>query len=85
MNLFQLQPKPGARKKRKMLGKGRGTGQGKTSGKGHKGQNARCGGGTRPGFEGGQMPLLRRLPKRGFNNKRFQIKMSIVNLGDFEK
>lgn len=85
MNLSQIQPKQGSRKKRKLLGKGRGTGQGKTAGKGHKGQNARSGGGVRPGFEGGQMPLIRRLPKRGFNNTRFQIKYTIINLKDLEK
>ena len=69
MKLHELAPEVGAKHKEKRLGRGIGTGHGKTSGKGHKGQNARSGGGVRPGFEGGQMPLTRRLPKRGFNNK----------------
>lgn len=85
MNLTQLKPRKGSRKNTKRRGKGRGTGQGKTAGKGHKGQKARAGGGVRPGFEGGQMPLIRRLPKRGFNNARFQIDYLIMNLNDFEK
>lgn len=66
-------------------GRGVGTGNGKTSGRGHKGQNARSGGGVRPGFEGGQMPLYRRLPKRGFNNKRFAPQYVEVNVSDLEK
>ena len=65
-------------------GRGPGSGNGKTSGRGHKGQNARSGGGVRPGFEGGQMPLYRRLPKRGFNNKRFAPAYIEVNVGDLE-
>lgn len=65
-------------------GRGVGSGNGKTSGRGHKGQNARSGGGVRPGFEGGQMPLYRRLPKRGFNNKRFALAYIEVNVGDLE-
>ncbi len=72
------------RKKPKRLGRGIGSGTGKTSGKGNKGQKARSGGGVRPGFEGGQMPLFRRLPKRGFNNARFRTVYSIVNVGQFE-
>ncbi|NLD48996.1 MAG: 50S ribosomal protein L15 [Clostridiaceae bacterium] len=68
MKLFELQPAPGSKTLPKRKGRGYGTGNGKTAGKGHKGQNARAGGGVRPGFEGGQMPLYRRLPKRGFNN-----------------
>ena len=68
MNLNELQPAKGSKFSRKRLGRGIGSGTGKTSGKGHKGQNARSGGGVRPGFEGGQMPLYRRLPKRGFKN-----------------
>jgi len=68
MRLDDLRPNPGARQKPKRLGRGIGSGLGKTSGKGHKGQNARAGGGVRPGFEGGQLPLQRRLPKRGFRN-----------------
>ena len=68
MKLHELKPAEGSRKERKRLGRGIGSGQGKTAGKGHKGQNARSGGGVRPGFEGGQTPLYRRLPKRGFTN-----------------
>jgi large subunit ribosomal protein L15 len=66
----------------KRLGRGVGSGLGKTSGKGHKGQNARSGGGVRPGFEGGQMPLIRRLPKRGFNNKQFAKEYTTVNVSE---
>ncbi|WHY77763.1 50S ribosomal protein L15 [Neobacillus sp. WH10] len=68
MKLHELQPAEGSRQERKRLGRGIGSGQGKTAGKGHKGQNARSGGGVRVGFEGGQTPLYRRLPKRGFTN-----------------
>ena len=68
MKLDELKPAEGSTSSRKRIGRGIGSGTGKTSGKGHKGQNARSGGGVRPGFEGGQMPLYRRLPKRGFNN-----------------
>ncbi|QUW20358.1 50S ribosomal protein L15 [Sporosarcina sp. Marseille-Q4063] len=68
MNLHEMKPAVGARKSRKRIGRGIGSGFGKTSGKGHKGQNARSGGGTRLGFEGGQTPLFQRLPKRGFTN-----------------
>ena len=68
MKLHTLAPNEGATKTRKRVGRGTGSGLGKTSGKGHKGQNARSGGGVRPGFEGGQLPLFRRLPKRGFSN-----------------
>lgn len=68
MKLHELKPNPGSVKERKRLGRGTASGQGKTSGKGQKGQNSRSGGGVRPGFEGGQMPLYRRLPKRGFTN-----------------
>lgn len=71
-------------KSTKRLGRGRGSGQGCTSGKGHKGQNCRSGGGTRRGFEGGQMPLIRRLPKRGFHNL-FRTEYEVVNLSDIEK
>lgn len=84
MDLSKLQNRPGARKKKKMLGKGTGSGHGKTSGKGHKGQWARSGPGVRLGWEGGQMPLLRRIPKRGFNNARFQDTYVVVNVGDFD-
>ncbi len=68
MRLHELSPVPGSTKERKRKGRGHGSGNGKTAGRGHKGQNARSGGGVRPGFEGGQMPLYRRLPKRGFTN-----------------
>lgn len=68
MKLDELRPAPGSKSVRRRVGRGIGSGLGKTSGKGHKGQNARSGGGVRPGFEGGQMPLFRRIPKRGFKN-----------------
>lgn len=80
MKLHELSPAPGAKKERKRLGRGIGSGLGKTSGKGHKGQNARAGGGVRPGFEGGQMPLQRRLPKRGFSNAPFKVEYVPVNV-----
>ena len=83
MKLHDLSPAPGARKTKKRLGRGLGSGLGKTSGRGHKGQNSRSGGGVRPGFEGGQMPLTRRLPKFGFTNN-FRKEYSIVNLGALE-
>jgi large subunit ribosomal protein L15 len=82
MRLEDLRPAPGSTKNRKRLGRGRGSGQGKTSGKGHKGLNARSGGGARPGFEGGQMPLYRRLPKRGFLPYGGKTEFAIVNVGD---
>ena len=85
MRLNQLQPSPGARKDRKRVGRGQGSGHGGTSCRGHKGQNARSGGGVRPGFEGGQMPLQRRLPKRGFNNQRFAPRVAVVNLRDLNR
>ena len=72
-------------KARKRIGRGPGSGNGKISGKGHKGQNARSGGGVRPGFEGGQLPLYRRLSKRGFNNYNFQTTYATVNVGDLER
>ena len=72
-------------KTRKRVGRGAGSGLGKTSGKGHKGQNARSGGGVRPGFEGGQLPLFRRLSKRGFNNYEFRTVYATVNVGDLER
>lgn len=84
MKLNELQPAPGSRKNRKRIGRGQASGQGGTAGKGHKGQNARSGGGVRPGFEGGQMPMQRRLPKRGFNNK-FGLKIAEVNLRDLNR
>ncbi|MFZ9932320.1 MAG: 50S ribosomal protein L15 [Chthoniobacterales bacterium] len=82
MRLHNLSPRPGAKKRRKRLGSGESSGKGKTSGKGHKGQKARSGGSIRLGFEGGQMPLIRRLPKRGFNNAAFKTRYAIVNLDD---
>lgn len=80
MNLHELKPTPGSRHKPTRKGQGPGSGLGKTSGRGHKGQNARSGGGVRPGFEGGQMPLQRRMPKRGFSNEPFRKKITSVNL-----
>ena len=84
MELHNLTPTPGSNKKSFRVGRGIGSGIGKTSGKGHKGQNARSGGGVRPGFEGGQLPLIRKLPIRGFNNYNFDKVYSIVNVGDLE-
>ncbi len=81
MKLHQIAPAINSTTKAKRLGRGIGSGLGKTSGKGTKGQNSRSGGGVRPGFEGGQMPLTRRLPRRGFNNKIFGVDYSIVNVG----
>jgi len=80
MRLNDLYPFPEERKSRKRVGRGAGSGLGGTSGRGHKGQNARSGGGVRPGFEGGQMPLQRRLPKRGFKNALFKLTFEVVNL-----
>ena len=80
MNLHTLKPRPGAKHRVKRLGCGESSGHGKTSGKGHKGQKARSGGSIRLGFEGGQMPLLRRIPTRGFNNAPFKPRLAIVNL-----
>jgi len=82
MKLHTMQPAVGATKTRKRVGRGTGSGLGKTSGKGHKGQNARSDGGVRPGFEGGQLPLFRRLPKRGFSNARFKTTYAVINLSD---
>lgn len=84
MKLHELSPPKGSKRSRKRLGRGPGSGTGKTSGKGHKGQNARSGGGVRPGFEGGQMPIQRRLPKVGFVNI-FKKKIAIVNIRDLSK
>ena len=84
MELQDLVCTKGSKKNSKRVGRGHGSGWGKTAGKGHKGQNARSGGGVRPGFEGGQMPLQRRIPKRGFNNI-FAKKVIAVNVGDLEK
>ena len=85
MNLHTLKPRPGAKHRVKRLGHGESSGKGKTSGKGHKGQKARSGGSIRLGFEGGQMPLIRRLPKRGFNNAEFKREYAIVNLTDLNQ
>src|SRR5947207_2351855 len=82
MRLHSLRPRPGSRHRVKRLGCGESSGHGKTSGKGHKGQKARSGGSIRLGFEGGQMPLIRRLPKRGFNNPAFQKRYASVNVSD---
>lgn len=80
MKLHQMSPAPNSKKEAKRLGRGIGSGLGKTSGKGTKGQNSRSGGGVRIGFEGGQMPLNRRLPRRGFNNKNFKKEYNIINV-----
>lgn len=83
MDLSRLSPPEGSRKRRRRVGRGVGSGLGKTSGKGQKGQNSRSGGGVRPGFEGGQMPIYRRLPKRGFKN-HFSKQYAVVNLKDLD-
>ena len=85
MNLSNLKPRPGSKHRTKRLGCGESSGHGKTSGKGHKGQKARSGGSIRLGFEGGQMPLIRRVPKRGFNNNAFKTRYAVVNLADLEQ
>ncbi|MBA3649991.1 MAG: 50S ribosomal protein L15 [Chthoniobacterales bacterium] len=85
MRLHNLKPRPGSRHRVKRLGIGESSGHGKTSGKGHKGQKARSGGSIRLGFEGGQMPLIRRLPKRGFNNAAFKKHYALVNLDDLNE
>lgn len=82
MKLEELKKNPGATHSKKRVGRGSGSGLGKTSGKGHKGQNARSGGGVRPLFEGGQLPLYRRLPKRGFSNALFKVRYATVNVED---
>ena len=82
MRLHDLKPRPGAKHRRKRLGQGESSGHGKTSGRGGKGQTARSGSSIRIGFEGGQMPLIRRIPKRGFNNKRFGTRYIPVNVGE---
>ena len=84
MKLNELSPAVGSAKDAYRRGRGPGSGNGKTAGKGHKGQNARSGGGVRPGFEGGQLPLYRKLPKRGFNN-RFAVNYAIVNVSALNK
>ena len=85
MNLDKIPTIKGATHSTKRLGRGHGSGHGKTSGKGHKGQKARSGGGIRIGFEGGQMPLYRKLPRRGFNNYNFRTSYQVVNVADFAK
>ncbi|MGJ8671506.1 50S ribosomal protein L15 [Rubritalea sp.] len=85
MNLHNLKTNPGSKHRIKRLGKGESSGLGKTSGKGHKGQKARSGSGVRVGFEGGQMPIHRRLPKRGFNNVRFADKVVVINTAHLQK
>ena len=84
MKLYELSPAAGSVKDVKRIGRGHGSGNGKTAGRGHKGQKARSGGGTRIGFEGGQMPMTRRIPKRGFNNI-FATKYSVVNVSDLDQ
>ena len=85
MKLHELKPNEGTVKNRKRLGRGTATGQGKTAGRGQDGQNSRSGGGTRPGFEGGQMPLYRRIPKRGFSNYPFKKQWTIVNIEELNR
>ena len=85
MNLHDLSPAPGSRRKPKRLGQGIGSGTGKTAGKGHKGQKARAGGGVKLNFEGGQMPLVRRTPKRGFSNFRHALNYQTVNVKSLEE
>ena len=85
MKLHELKPNPGSTAAKKRLGRGVGSGLGKTSGKGHKGQNARSGGGVRIGFEGGQMPLFRRIPKRGFSNAEFKTEYATINVADLNR
>ena len=85
MKLNELSPAEGSKKIAYRKGRGHGSGNGKTAGRGHKGQKARSGGGVRPGFEGGQTPLYRRMPKRGFNNKIFAVKYAEVNVGDLNE
>src|SRR6202142_1087417 len=85
MRLHDLKPRPGAKHRRKRLGQGESSGHGKTSGRGGKGQTARSGSSIRPGFEGGQMPLYRKLPHRGFNNYEFRTTYAIVNVGDLAR
>ena len=85
MKLHELSPAAGSVKEGYRKGRGPGSGNGKTAGKGHKGQNARSGGGVRPGFEGGQLPLYRKLPKRGFNNYRFGKQYAVINVQSLNK
>ena len=85
MKLHSMYPAEGSTKIAKRKGQGVASGNGKTAGRGHKGQNARSGGGVRPGFEGGQLPLFRRLPKRGFTNAQFKTTYAVINLSDLNK
>src|SRR5574344_1738554 len=85
MKLHNMYPNEGSTFTAKRVGRGTGSGLGKTSGKGHKGQNARSGGGVRPGFEGGQLPLFRRLTKRGFTNAKFKVEYAVINLSELYK
>ncbi len=85
MRLHNLKPRPGSKHRRKRLGQGESSGRGKTAGRGGKGQTARSGSSIRIGFEGGQMPLMRRIPKRGFNNAQFTTAYSPVNVGDLNQ
>lgn len=85
MRLHELEKNPGAKQEKRRVGRGPGSGLGKTCGKGHKGQNARSGGGVRATFEGGQLPLYRRLPKRGFTNAKFKVEYAVINLSDLNR
>ncbi len=85
MKANELKPAPGSRKTRKRVGRGESSGWGKTAGRGHKGQKARSGGGVKAGFEGGQMPLQRRVPKRGFNQARFSPRCAEIRLGELNR
>jgi len=85
MKLHSIEQPVGAVRSAKRVGRGTASGNGKTAGKGHKGQNARSGGGVRPGFEGGQLPLFRRLPKRGFSNAPFKVEYAAINVSDLDK
>lgn len=85
MKLHELKYNEGSVRNSKRVGRGTSSGHGKTSGRGQKGQNSRSGGGVRIGFEGGQNPLFRRIPKRGFNNYNFQVKYAVINVGDLNK
>jgi large subunit ribosomal protein L15 len=85
LKLSELKWAPGARHHKKRVGRGHGSGNGKTAGRGHKGQNSRTGGGTRAGFEGGQNPIYRRIPKRGFRNAPFRKIFTVINVGQLDK
>ena len=85
MKLHELEKNPGAKQDKRRVGRGPGSGLGKTYGKGHKGQNARSGGGVKATFEGGQLPLYRRLPKRGFTNAKFKVEYAVINLSDLNR